>query len=103
MNAESSRLERAGGRIAFRFHARDVHLVLGPSATGQTMRFCVRLDGAPPGDDHGIDTDSQGCGRVDTQRLYQLIRQPSNTPRRDRSFEIEFDAPGVEAYAFTFG
>lgn len=100
---EQARLEAAGGRITFRFHARDLHLVMGPSVDGKPVRFCVRLDGAPPGGDHGVDTDANGCGTVETERLYQLIRQPSGVPRRDRTFEIEFDAAGVEAYAFTFG
>ena len=94
-------LEKAGGRIAFRFHARDLHLVLGPRADGKPVRFRVRIDGRPPLADHGADTDDQGRGTVDSQRLYQLIRQ--SAPIRDHSFEIEFLDPGAEAFAFTFG
>lgn len=94
-------LDKAGGRIAYRFHARDVHLVMGPSARGSTVRFRVLLDGRSPGPAHGIDVDEQGYGSVTEQRLYQLIRQPK--PIADRLLEIEFLDPGVEGYAFTFG
>ena len=90
----------AGGRIAFRFHARDVHLVMGPPTRG-TVPFRVLLDGEPPGDDHGLDVDEDGNGTLAHQRLHQLIRQQG--PIRDRTFEIEFLAPGAEAYCFTFG
>lgn len=94
------RAEAAGpGRIQFRFHGRDLHLVLG-SATGAPVRFRVRLDGEPVGADRGGDTDIQGFGTVDKERLYQLVRQ--NQPR-ERLFEIEFLDPGALAYAFTFG
>ena len=98
---EKSRLERAGGRIVFRFHARDLHLVLGPGPDGKPLRFRVSLDGSPPAGDHGMDTDPQGYGTVTGQRLYQLIRQKGAVD--DRTFQIEFLDPGAEAFAFTFG
>jgi len=94
-------LNKANGRIAYRFHARDLHLVMGPAVRGASVRFRVLIDGQPPGAAHGIDVDDQGNGTVSEQRLYQLIRQPS--PIADRQFEIEFLDPGVEAFAFTFG
>ena len=94
-------LNKANGRIAYRFHARDLHLVMGPAVRGASVRFRVLIDGKPPGAAHGIDVDDQGNGTVAEQRLYQLIRQPS--PIADRQFEIEFLDPGVEAFAFTFG
>jgi thiol-disulfide isomerase/thioredoxin len=94
-------LNKPGGRIAYRFHARDVHLVMGPAAPGRSVRFRVLLDGQAPGAAHGIDVDGEGSGTVTGQRLYQLIRQPR--PIADRLFEIEFLDPGVEAFAFTFG
>jgi thiol-disulfide isomerase/thioredoxin len=94
-------LNEAGGRLAYRFHARDLHLVMGPAAPGHPVRFRVRIDGQAPGAAHGADTDEQGNGRIAEQRLYQLIRQ--SKPIADRLFEIEFLDPGVEAYALTFG
>jgi len=94
-------LNKPNGRIAYRFHARDLHLVMGPSARGTSVRFRVLIDGRPPGAAHGIDVDDQGNGTVTEQRLYQLIRQPK--PIADRQFEIEFLDSGVEAFAFTFG
>jgi hypothetical protein len=94
-------LSKANGRIAYRFHARDVHLVMGPAAHGAAVRFRVLIDGKPPGPAHGVDTDEQGNGTVTEQRLYQLIRQPK--PIVDRLFEIEFADPGLEAFVFTFG
>jgi thiol-disulfide isomerase/thioredoxin len=94
-------LNKPNGRIAYRFHARDLHLVMGPAAPGASVRFRVFIDGQPPGAAHGVDVDGQGNGTVTEQRLYQLIRQPS--PIADRQFEIEFLDPGVEAFAFTFG
>jgi hypothetical protein len=97
----ASVLNEPDGRIAFRFHARDVHLVMGPSARGTTVPFRVLVDGEPPGDDHGLDVDEQGHGRLSQQRLHQLIRQRGSIT--DRTFEIAFLAPGAEAYAFTFG
>ena len=89
------------GRIAYRFHARDVHLVMGPAAQGTSVQFRVSIDGQPPRADRGDDVDEGGNGKVMEQRLYQLIRQRSSI--RDRQFEIEFLDPGVEAFAFTFG
>jgi thiol-disulfide isomerase/thioredoxin len=94
-------LNKANGRIAYRFHARDLHLVMGPAVQGKSVRFRVLVDGQPPGAAHGSDVDDQGNGKVSQQRLYQLIRQPK--PVADRLFEIEFLDPGVEAFAFTFG
>jgi hypothetical protein len=93
--------EQAGGRIVFKFHARDVHLVMGPATRGSTVRFRVLVDGRPPGRDHGSDVDDAGNGTVTGQRLYQLVRQAG--PTADRVFEIEFLDPGVEAFVFTFG
>ena len=101
VGSERALLGRASGRIAYRFHARDLHLVLGPSADGKPVRFRVRVDGKPPLADHGTDTDAQGNGTIDAQRLYQLVRQQSNGP--DRLFEIEFLDAGAQAYVFTFG
>jgi hypothetical protein len=95
------RLDAANGQIAYRFHARDLHLVMGPAARGTAIRFRVTIDGEPPGAAHGSDIDPQGEGTVQEQRLYQLIRQPGAIA--DRLFEIAFLDAGVEAYAFTFG
>ncbi|RST55175.1 cytochrome c biogenesis protein DipZ [Variovorax sp. MHTC-1] len=92
---------RANGRIAYRFHARDLHLVLGPSADGRPVRFKVLVDGKPPLADHGSDIDAQGNGTIDAQRLYQLVRQSASA--KERLFEIEFLDAGAQAYAFTFG
>jgi len=94
-------LNKPGGKVAFRFHARDLHFVLGPANGKTPVRFKVTLDGKPPGDAHGMDTDADGNGTVTSQRLYQLIRQSG--PVADRTFEIEFLDPGVQAYSFTFG
>jgi thiol-disulfide isomerase/thioredoxin len=99
--AESASLASAPGKIVFRFHARDLHLVLGPGADGKPVRFRVKLDGAAPADAHGTDIDADGNGTVKEQRLYQLIRQPHGVA--DHTFEIEFLDPGVQAYSFTFG
>ena len=98
---ESAVLESLPGKIVFRFHARDFHLVLGPAKNGKPIRFTVKLDGTPPGEDHGADTDASGAGTVQGNRLYQLIRQRG--PVEDRTFEIDFLDPGVQAFAFTFG
>jgi thiol-disulfide isomerase/thioredoxin len=94
-------LNKPNGRIAYRFHARDLHLVMGSATGGGAVRFRVLIDGKAPGLAHGTDVNEQGVGTVGAQRLYQLIRQ--STPIADRTFEIEFLDPGVEAYAFTFG
>lgn len=93
-------LNKARGRISYRFHARDLHLVMGPKR-GTSVRFRVSIDGQPPGSAHGVDVDGQGNGVITEQRLYQLIRQAA--PIIDRTFEIEFFDPGVEAFVFTFG
>jgi thiol-disulfide isomerase/thioredoxin len=94
-------LNQADGRITYRFHARDVHLVMGPAAPGTPVRFQVLIDGQSPEAAHGTDVDEAGDGTVTRPRLYQLIRQPG--PITERTFEITFLDPGVEAYAFTFG
>ncbi|QKS01189.1 redoxin family protein [Sphingomonas sp. CL5.1] len=98
---EHATLNRAGGRILYRFHARDLHLVLGPGADGRPIRFRVTVDGKAPGADHGTDTDAAGNGTVTAQRLYQLVRQKG--PIADRTFAIEFLDSGVQAFSFTFG
>jgi hypothetical protein len=99
---KASVLKGDEGRLAFRFHARDVNLVLGPPARGMmSVPFRVTVDGEPPGDAHGLDCDPAGDGTVDRQRLYQLVREPGRI--RARTFEIAFLAPGVETYCFTFG
>ncbi len=97
----ASVLNRADGRIAFRFHARDVHLVMRPRTPGAPVPFRVLVDGARPGADHGLDVDEEGHGTLVQPRLYQLVRQQGSIT--DRTFEITFLAPGVEAYVFTFG
>lgn len=94
-------LNQVDGRIAYRFQARDLHLVLGPSADGKPVRFRVRIDGKAPLADHGFDTDPEGNGTIDRERLYQLVRQAAGG--KSRLFEIEFLDPGAQAYAFTFG
>ncbi|WP_175721714.1 cytochrome c biogenesis protein DipZ [Burkholderia anthina] len=101
VGAERATLAAPAGKIVYRFHARDLHLVLGPGANGKPVRFRVTLDGAAPGAAHGTDVDAQGYGTVTGQRLYQLVRQPGAIA--DRTFSIEFLDPGVDAYAFTFG
>jgi len=101
VKTEAAVLNKPKGGIAYRFHARDLHLVMGPAAPGMSVRFRVRIDGQPPGAAHGIDVDEEGNGAVTEQRLYQLIRQPK--PIADRQFEIEFLGSNVEAFAFTFG
>ena len=87
--------------LLYRFHARDLHLVLGRPRGGKPTRFRVTIDGKAPGEDHGIDTDANGNGTVKENRLYQLIRQ--HHAIRDRTFRIEFLLPGVQAYSFNFG
>jgi len=101
IGGEHAALNAKGGSVVFRFHARDLHLVLGPASTSAPVRFRVTIDGAAPGDNHGADIDAEGNGIVTEQRLYQLIRQ--NGAISDRTFEIHFLDPGVQAYAFTFG
>jgi thioredoxin family protein len=97
---ESVVLDRAGGRIAYRFHARDAHLVLSAGAL-EPIPFRVRLDGAAPGPSHGVDVDEDGHGQLRDTRLYQLVRQHGAV--RERTVEITFPEPGAEAYVFTFG
>ncbi|HEY4296402.1 MAG TPA: cytochrome c biogenesis protein DipZ [Paraburkholderia sp.] len=101
VGAENATLAAANGRIVYRFHARDLHLVLGPGADGKPVRFRVSVDGAAPGAAHGADIAADGSGTVTEQRLYQLVRQPGDVA--DHTFSIEFLDPGVQAYAFTFG
>jgi thiol-disulfide isomerase/thioredoxin len=101
MAGEATTLHSADGTIAYRFHARDLHMVMGPAARGTPVRFRVLVDGSPPGEAHGVDVDAQGAGTVVEQRLHQLVRQPGSVT--DRTFEINFLDPGVQAYAFTFG
>ena len=98
---EATRLDQPNGRIAYRFHARDLHLVMGKAVPGTPLKFRVLIDGQPPGAAHGGDVDEAGNGVVTEQRLYQLVRQSG--PVADHLFEIEFFDPGVEAFAFTFG
>ena len=101
VGGEFATLNERPGSITYRFHARDLHLVLGPASQDRPIRFRVTLDGVPPGADHGIDVDAEGWGSVREARLYQLVRQVG--PVADRTFEIEFLDPGVRAYVFTFG
>jgi thiol-disulfide isomerase/thioredoxin len=91
----------AGGKVAYRFHARDLNLVMAPETRGNAIRFRVLLDGKPPGSGHGADVDQDGIGTLRDQRMYQLIRQPA--PIKDRFFEIEFLDPGAAVFSFTFG
>lgn len=99
---EKAVLTSAPGGIVFRFHARDLHLVLAPGAAGKPVRFRVLFDGSEPGPNHGSDIDAHGNGVVREQRLYQLIRQPAGQVQR-HTFTILFQDPGVQAYSFTFG
>ncbi|MFM0355764.1 cytochrome c biogenesis protein DipZ [Paraburkholderia nemoris] len=101
VGAEHATLAAASGRIIYRFHARDLHLVLGPGKDGKPVRFRVSVDGAAPGAAHGTDVAADGTGTVTEQRLYQLVRQTGDVA--DHTFSIEFLDPGVQAYAFTFG
>ncbi|AGB75170.1 MULTISPECIES: cytochrome c biogenesis protein DipZ [Rhizobium] len=101
VGSEQASLDKAGGGISYRFSARDLHLVLGPSADGKPVRFQVTVDGKAPGADHGSDTDADGNGTVTATKLYQLVRQSGDVTARN--FEIRFLDPGVQAYAFTFG
>jgi thiol-disulfide isomerase/thioredoxin len=94
-------LNGSNGRIRYRFHARDLHLVLAPPANDRAARFRITIDGTAPGGARGTDADAEGRGMVDEPRLYQLVRQSG--PIVDRTFEVEFFDPGVRAYDFTFG
>jgi len=101
VDKEHATLGSPGGSVLFRFYARDLHLVLGPPASGRPVRFRVQLDGAAPAADHGIDTDAQGNGTIQEQRLYQLIRQSKDV--HEHTFSIQFLDDGAQVYAFTFG
>jgi cytochrome c biogenesis protein CcdA/thiol-disulfide isomerase/thioredoxin len=101
VGGQSASLNKTDGAISFRFHARDLHLVLGPGVGGKPVRFRVTIDGAAPGESHGADIDANGDGVVTDHRLYQLVRQSG--PIKDRTFTIQFLDPEVQAYAFTFG
>jgi cytochrome c biogenesis protein CcdA/thiol-disulfide isomerase/thioredoxin len=101
VGGQSASLNKTDGAISFRFHARDLHLVLGPNADGKPVRFRVTIDGAKPGESHGADVNADGEGMVTDHRLYQLVRQSG--PVMDRTFTIQFLDPDVQAYAFTFG
>jgi thiol-disulfide isomerase/thioredoxin len=101
VGGESAVLQAAPGTIMFRFHGRDLHMVLGPTKNGKPVRFKLRLDGNTPNEDHGVDSAPDGAGEIREPRLYQLIRQKG--PVKDRTFEIEFLDPGVQAFSFTFG
>jgi thiol-disulfide isomerase/thioredoxin len=101
VGAESAVLQEAPGKLTFRFHSRDLHMVLAPSKDGKPVRFKVRLDGAVPGEHHGVDSDADGTGEVRQPRMYQLIRQKGAI--RERTFEVEFLDPGVQGFSFTFG
>jgi len=101
MQEEATTLNAANGRITYRFHARDLNLVMGPAAPGTVLQFRVHIDGQPPGEAHGTDTDPDGNGTLSQQRVHQLIRQPG--PVSERTFEITFADAGVQAYCFTFG
>ena len=98
---EATTLNAAPGSVRYRFHARDLHFVMGPGATGKPIRFRVTIDGQPPGDAHGVDIDQQGNGTITEPRMYQLIRQAK--PITDRTFEIEFLDHGAEIFSVTFG
>ncbi len=101
VRGEFAELASPVGGVLLRFHARDLHLVLGPNVDGRPLSFRITLDGKPPGADAGLDVDAEGRGVIHGERLYQLVRQRGAV--RERSFEIRFDAPGARAYAFTFG
>ena len=101
VRAESGVLESAPGKIVFRFHSRDLNMVLGPAKNGTPVRFRIKLNGAAAGDDHGSDSSADGTGEVRQPRMYQLVRQKG--PIKDVTFEIDFLDPGVEVFSFTFG
>ena len=101
VGGESAKLESGPGKIVFRFHSRDLHMVLGPGKNATPVRFKVRLNGAAPGDDHGVDSAVDGSGEIRQPRMYQLVRQKG--PIKDVTFEIEFLDAGVEVFSFTFG
>lgn len=98
---DAVRLNAAAGSITYRFHARDLHLVMGPELRGTPIRFRIQIDGQAPGPAHGSDVDERGEGVVDSPRMYHLIRQSGTIT--DRTFQVEFLSPGLKAYSFTFG
>ena len=100
-HAQAAILDSPGGKIVYRFHARDLNMVLGPSDDGRPARFRVTIDGEAPGENHGVDTDAEGNGVVTVHRLYQLVRQKGAI--KDHTVTIEFERPGVQVYSFTFG
>jgi thiol-disulfide isomerase/thioredoxin len=101
MTREFAVANQTSGKVVFRFHARDVHLVMGPAMRGSTLRYRVTIDGQPPGTSHGVDVDAQGFGTLDHPRMYQLIRQTGMIA--DRQIEIEFLGEGAQLFSFTFG
>jgi hypothetical protein len=101
VGGEFATLNGQSGSIVHRFHARDLHLVMGAKDVSHPIRFRVKIDGAAPGVDHGSDVDAAGWGTLREERLYQLVRQSGAI--NDRTFEIEFFGAGIRAYAFTFG
>lgn len=101
MAREFSVANKANGKVTFHFHARDVHLVMGPATHGSSLRYRVTIDGKPPGASHGVDVDADGLGTIDQPRMYQLIRQ--SAPIADRQIEVEFLDAGAQLFAFTFG
>jgi thiol-disulfide isomerase/thioredoxin len=101
VGTENLSLSRAPGKIIYHFHARDLHLIMGPARPGTSVKFRVLIDGKPPGPAHGLDVDNNGNGTINEQRMYQMVRQPG--PIIDREFQIEFFDPDVEVYDFTFG
>jgi len=101
VESEPAMLNEAEGRIVYRFHARDLNLVMSPGVPGSSVRIRVTIDGKPPAGAHGTDVDEMGYGTVSEPKTYQLIRQPP--PILDRNFEIEFLDPGVKVFDFTFG
>jgi thiol-disulfide isomerase/thioredoxin len=101
IGAERATLESVPGKIVFRFHSRDLHMVLGRPKKGTPVRFKVTINGAAPGNDHGSDSAGDGTGQIQQPRMYQLIRQKGLI--KDATFEIEFLDPGAEAFSFTFG
>ncbi len=101
LGTESGLLESTPGKIVFRFHSRDLHMVLGPERNGTTVRFRLKLNGVAPGVDHGSDSNADGTGEVRRPRMYQLVRQKGAI--KDVTFEIEFLDPGIDAFSFTFG
>jgi hypothetical protein len=98
---ENARLVKGQGKVIYRFHARDVNLIMGPAKPGTSIKYRVLIDGNPPGPAHGLDIDSNGNGTLTEQRMYQLIRQ--QPPVADSEFQIEFLDPEAEVYDFTFG